>query len=135
MPASNQLSIAQIEHLLDRRKSRLADLYGRRNRLQKQLEKVEARITSLSGANGGTMKSVSRRIRKRPKNAKSLSKVITEILSKTKQGYQLAELADKVLATGYRSGSSNFKNVLYQALYHDPRIEHDTESRNYRLKR
>jgi hypothetical protein len=38
------------------------------------------------------------------------------------------------LATGYKSGSSNFKNVLYQTLYNDSKIVHDRKTGNYRLK-
>jgi len=134
MRTTKELSITALEGLLNRRKSRLKSLVQRRNKLQKNLDKVEGRIALLSGSSGGTMKSVARRLRKRPKNAKSLSQVVTEILSKSKTGFPLAKLAQKVLASGYKSNSSNFTNVLYQCLYNDSKIVHDGKTGNYRLK-
>jgi len=131
---SKELSIATLEQLLDRRKLRLSSLTRRRDQLQTDLKKLEGRIAELSGFSGGTMKSVARRLRKRPKNAKSLSQVVTEILSKSKTGFPLAKLAQKVLASGYKSNSSNFTNVLYQCLYNDSKIVHDGKTGNYRLK-
>lgn len=131
---TNELSVAALERLLERRRSQLTSLKRRRGQLEQNLKKVDRRITDLTGSAAGTMKSVARRLRKRPKNAKPLSVVVDEILSKSKTGYPLAKLSEKVLASGYKSGSSNFKNVLYQTLYNDTKIVHDAKSGNYRLK-
>ena len=131
--APKELSVAVLERLLTKRRSLLDTLTRRRNQLRKNLEKIEQRIASLAGRNGGGPGKVTRR-RKRPKNAKSLSQVVTELLSKNNTGYPLAKLSEKVLASGYKSGSSNFKNVLYQCLYNAPKIVHDSETGNYRLK-
>ncbi len=129
---SRDLSVAALERMLQKRKSILETLASRREKLQRDLEKVESRISSLEGRRGG-ISTLTRR-RKRPKNEKSLSKVVTEILSRSKTGYTLSKLTEKVLATGYKSGSSDFKNVLYQCLYNSPRIEHERETGNYKLK-
>jgi len=63
-----------------------------------------------------------------------LVQVVTEILGKNKAGFSLAKLSEKVLATGYKSSSHDFKNVLYQCLYNTTSIVHDAESGTYRLK-
>ena len=131
--ASKELSVAVLERLLTKRRSLLDTLTRRRDQLRKNLEKIEQRIASLAGRNGGGPGKVTRR-RKRPKNAKPLHQVVTEILSKSKSGIPLAKLSEKVFATGYKSGSSNFKNVLYQCLYNAPKIVHDGKSGNFRLK-
>ena len=134
MRTTKELSITALERLLDRRKSRLNSLVQKRNGLRKNVHKLEGRIALLSGSSGGTMRSAARRLRKRPKNSKPLHQVVTELLSKNNTGYPLANLSEKVLDTGYKSGSSNFKNVLYQALYNAPKIMHDGKTGNYRLK-
>ena len=131
--ASKELSVAVLERLLTKRRSLLDTLTRRRDQLRKNLEKIEHRIASLAGRNGGGPGKVTRR-RKRPKNAKPLHQVVTEILSKSKTGFPLAKLAQKVLASGYKSNSSNFTNVLYQCLYNDSKIVHDGKTGNYRLK-
>jgi hypothetical protein len=46
----------------------------------------------------------------------------------------LSELADKVLASGYRTKASNFKNVLYQSLYKAKHIRRDKKTGNYLIK-
>lgn len=129
---SGDLSVAVLERMLDKKKSTLQVLTSRRDKLQKDLAKVEEKILSLEGRRGGGVSLVRR---KRPKNNQSLSAVVTDILSKSRTGYTLSELADKVLATGYKSGSSNFKNVLYQCLYNSPSFTHEAESGTYKLKR
>ena len=78
------------------------------------------------------MKSGARRLCQRPKNAQPLHQVVTEILSQSKTRYPLAKLSKKVLATGYKSNSSNSTNVLYQALYNHSKIVHDAKTGNYR---
>lgn len=61
----------------------------------------------------GTKKKVTSRKRTGP-SARSLA---LEILEKEKSGLLLDELASKMLASGYKSKSDNFKTVLYQTLY------------------
>lgn len=54
--------------------------------------------------------------RKRPKNDKPLPAVLAEVLD-GKSGMQLDDIHDAVVATGYKTSSKNFKNVIYQNLY------------------
>jgi len=58
-----------------------------------------------------------------------------EVLKKQKAGLPLDKLATAVLNTGYKSGSPNFKNVLYQCLYNNKKaIVHDKKTGAYRLR-
>ncbi len=54
--------------------------------------------------------------RKRPKNDKPLPAVLGEVLE-GKSGMLLDDIHEAVVATGYKTSSKNFKNVIYQNLY------------------
>lgn len=127
---ANDMSVAQLEKLLHARKSQLDSLTKQRERLQRELDRVERKISSIEGTNGV----VRRRPSRRPRNEKSLHALVNELLGKNRKGYSLADLAEKVLESGYKTNSTNFKNVLYQCLYNADEIEHDPTSGNYRLK-
>ncbi len=59
---------------------------------------------------------------------------MVEILGRTKKGLTLAELGQKVLDAGYKSSSSNFRNVLYQCVYNTKDVYHDESTGTYKLK-
>ncbi len=129
------LSLADLERLLNSRKTQLEGLLRKKDRLASDLASVEGEIDSLEGRGSGrgVVRSTRAGTGKRPKNAKSLSDTVVEILTKNKKGFSLAKLADKVLATGYKTNSSDFKNVLYQCLYNSKKIAHDENSGTYKL--
>lgn len=124
-------SVAELEKILDERKAQLMTLGKRREGLQAELEKVNDEILALMGE-GGKMPRRTRR-RRRPENEKSLRAVVLDILGKNKKGFTLSDLAAKVEATGYKSNSRNFKNVLYQCVYNTPGIGHVAETGCYAL--
>jgi hypothetical protein len=127
-----QLSVTQLEQLLTAHKARLAGLVKRRAKLQATLAGVEKEIAALSGA--APDKKVRRKIGKRPKNVKPLKVVMTEVLGKNKKGLSLGDLAEKILATGYKSKSRKFSNVVYQTIYANKQFIHDDKTGTYRLK-
>ena len=55
--------------------------------------------------------------RKRPKNDKPLPAVLADVLGGRKGPTPLDEIYEAVVATGYKTASKNFKNVIYQNLY------------------
>lgn len=126
-------SVADLERILEERKTQLQDLAKRRDAAQKELDQIDAEIQGLVGV-GGTIGKYRRR-RRRVKNEQSLRAVVLEILGKNKKGYTLADLAGKVTESGYRSTSRNFRNVLYQCLYNTEGIVHDESTGCYRLER
>lgn len=124
-------SVAELEKILDDRKAQLQQLGKRREELQAELEKLNNEILALMGE-GGRMPRSTRR-RRRPENEKSLRAVVLDVLGKNKKGVTLADLSEKILATGYKSNSRNFRNVLYQCLYNAPDIWHVPDTKRYVL--
>lgn len=129
--SSTQMSVADLEKLLSSRKSELNELYRQREKLLSDLDRVSYRI----GVLGGTISEDGRSAYfSRPRNAKSLRKHVLQILAENKRGLSLSKLVEKVLEAGYRTSSTNFKNVLYQCLYNAVEIEHDSETGNYKIQ-
>ena len=129
----SQLSVAQLERLLATGKDRLAALMKRRVSLQASLATVEKEIRQLSGA--APTKRVRRKIGKRPKNRKSLKQRATEVLGKYKRGLTLKDLSEKIKATGYKTISRKFSNVVYQTLFANKKeFRHDEKTGKYLLK-
>lgn len=128
------LSVTALERMLMRKRTQLEHLTKRRETLQRQLEKVDRQIGQIGGRNGGPI-SVRRKVRRRPRNARPLAEVVIELLKKNKAGLPLSQLTAKILATGYRSHSSDFKNVVYQCLYNNRKsIVHDEKAGVYKLQ-
>ena len=124
-------SVSQLEKLLYSRKSELDKLVRKRDQLRRQLDQVQSRIASVQGNSSGS----TTRTRRRPKNEKSLHTVVTEMLTRNKKGLALTPLAEKVLESGYRTNSKDFKNVLYQCLYNSKTFTHDDQTGLYRLSK
>ena len=134
MPGSvKDLSVSALERMLAHKRNQLDRLTRRREVLERQLSKVDRQIGQIGGRDGNGI-SV-RKVRRRPRNAKSLMEVINEVLNKHKTGLSLADLSTKILATGYKSHSTDFKNVVYQSLYNNRKtIVHDDKAGVYKLR-
>jgi len=130
---SNQLTVAELEDLLARRKIKLERLLKKKKKLERDLMGAEKEIAKLGGGNSRNGKfSRLRAVRKRPKNKRPLRQTINEILGRNKKGLTLAQIADKTLASGYKSNSTDFKNVVYQCLYGNDEFSHDDKSGTYK---
>jgi len=130
--ASSPLSIADLERVLDEKRAQLQDLLKKRDQAQKEIEDLDAEIQEAANLDAPMGRG---RRRRRVKNETSLRAVVLGILGKNKKGFTLSDLADKVIETGYKSGSKNFRNVLYQCLYNTEAIVHDEASGCYRLQK
>jgi hypothetical protein len=124
---STDLTVADLERILNARRSALRELTKRRAKVQKDLDKIDAEIQQLTGT-------TSRRRGRRTRNARSLRLTVLDLLKKNKKGYSLADLAKLILDGGYKTASTNFRNVLYQCLYNTPGVYHDESSGTYRYK-
>lgn len=131
--SAKKMSLAELERLLASKKGQLESLTKRREKLQQELEKVDQEIASIQGKGRASRGPAKRRVRRR-RNQPPLRDVVTGILSKNKKGLGLNELSEKVKATGYKSSSSNFNNVVYQCLYNTKAIQHDKDNGVYKLK-
>jgi hypothetical protein len=116
-----------IEDLRKTVESQTFALKHRRTELQSQLDEIDAALAKAEGGSGR------RKGKPRVKNPSSLRAVVLEVLKGDRKGLTLADLADKVSATGYKSNSKNFKNVLYQCVYNTPEIQHNDSNGCYRL--
>lgn len=132
-PPKNALTVTALERMLARKRAQLDRLKRRRTLLRRQLEKVERQISQISGPAGSELKP--KKTRQRPQNAQPLTKVVVDVLRKNKGGLPLAMLAEKIRATGYKSHSTDFKNVLYQCLYNQrDTVVRDEQRGLYKLK-
>lgn len=108
----SDLSVADLEREISRRRRSVGGLIKRRDRLAAKLAALDAEIAGL----GGQAKARARAggPRKRPENEMSL----VECLYKVLEGKTLsvAEAADAVLKSGYRSSSPKFNTIVNQAL-------------------
>jgi hypothetical protein len=128
---AKDLTVAQLERILLRKKAALEKLLRQRTQLQKKLALVERRIVEIGGGEGPKPRTP----RRRPKNSKTLLVAVTEMLTQHKKGLTLRDLANKLLASGYKTSSTNFQNTLYQCLYHNSdKLAHDAKNHTYRIK-
>lgn len=128
---SPNLSIAELERLLETKKDSLLDLAQRREDLVKQIAGLDQEIQQMADLRG-----MPRRQRpKRLPNATPLRTVLLDVLKKNKKGFKLDDLAVKIAESGYRSASQNFSNVVYQCIYNTPEVELDEKTGCYRLKK
>jgi hypothetical protein len=130
---SKNLTVAQLEKILQKRRAKLDALIAKRTRLLKQLAQLEAQIVAIGGVVAEQART--RTARRRPKNTKTLIVAVRDVLSQHKKGLTLRDLAEKLLASGYKTSSTNFQNTLYQCLYHNSdKLAHDPKNHTYRLK-
>jgi hypothetical protein len=121
------MTVAELERMLNARRTALQELNKRRARVKAELDKIDAEIRALSG---GLMRKRSGRSR----NKFSLREIVVDLLKRSKKGYSLADLTQIILDSGYKTGSTNFRNVLYQCLYNQPAIYYDEAAGTYRYK-
>ena len=131
MPAAVQ-SIAELERLLEERRNQVQSLVERRERLQQQLHDLDAEMHAI--LNFETLPRQRRRA-PRVKNELPLSTAIRQVLAKNRKGLTLADLETQVKETGYKSASRNFRNVVYQAVYHATDIVRDEATGKYKLQK
>ena len=123
------MSVAELEQILENRKVKAIDLGKRREELQKQLDDLDRQILEVMGDNRTI-----RRRRRRLKNEMSLRSHVVELLGKSKKGFSMADLTSKIMDSGYKTSSRNFRNVLYQCLYNTDGVTFDQSSGCYKMK-
>ena len=117
--STDGLSLAQLERLMQSRRTELTRLTRQRDKVQKKLDTLNDRISEISGGMvGGTRGGGGTRAR----NAANLPEVIHQVLSKSGAAVSVGDIMDKVRAAGYRSNSANFRGIVNQALIKDKRF-------------
>jgi hypothetical protein len=103
-----------LEQTIRQRRRDLQKLERKRAKVQRKLDQLDRRITSLAGSAPGGDRRGGRG--SRPRNETSLSEAIAQVLSKAGAAMNVGEIAKKVQAAGYRSGSANFRSIVNQRL-------------------
>lgn len=128
----SQMSLAELEKALAAKREKIDEYMSERDQLLKNLSRVESKILDLGGSLSG--RKVQGRRGPRVKNEKPLWGYVEDILGRSKRGLTIDELEQKILASGYKTNSSNFRNVIYQCLYHAEQVSHDSTTGRYILK-
>lgn len=122
--ALDSLSLSDLKRLIHERKKGHADLRKQRNKLLKQLAKIEKQLGGESGRRGtGT----------RPRNSMPLAEAIADALKGGKP-MKVPEIAQAVMDAGYKSSSPKFTAIVNQTLIKDKRF-HATERGVYAMKK
>ena len=130
-PSGMNLSIAQLEQILQLRKGERQRLEKMRGKLQKKLDQLDAKLASLGGPGGGGGRGRGGRGGRnghtgggggRVKNEKSLNEMILSVLGKSSKPMNVGAIADAVRGGGYKSNSANFRSIVNQTLIKDKRF-------------
>ena len=123
-------NIAQLERILDDRRTELSKLARQRSELQRKLEGLERRIIKLNGG----IRGMRGRIGGRARNDHSLVETMEEVLRNNGKPMKVGEIVDAVSATGYRSNSANFRGIINQTLIKERKRFNQAERGTYALK-
>jgi hypothetical protein len=123
------LSLAQLERLMQSRRTEVTRLSRERDKLQKKLDALNEWISQIAG---GAVPGSSTGARAR--NETSLQDVIHQVLHKSGTAMSVGDIMDKVRSAGYRSTSSNFRGIVNQTLIKDKRFS-STGRGVYQLKK
>lgn len=111
---TSDLSIAELQRLLNSRQRQVEKLQRKRQKLQKRIDAVDAQIVELGGSTTGT----ARRVR----NTISLDEAIHQVLEKAGKPLPVGDIMQQVQKLGYRSSSANFRGIVNQTLIKDKRF-------------
>jgi len=133
-PATAAFNIAQLERILQERRSELNRLERQRSELQRKLDGLDRQITKLNGslrgrrgaggAGGGT----------RARNEHSLVEVIETVLRGNGKPMRVGDIVEAVQSGGYRSNSANFRGIVNQTLIKERKRFSAADRGLYQLK-
>ncbi len=115
---ATNLNIAQLQRALEDKRSELEKLHRQRSDLQKKINLIDRQIERVGGGMALGRKSGSGRAR----NAQSLTEAMEAVLRSTGKPLSVTEILEGVLASGYRSGSDNFRGIINQTLIKEKRF-------------
>jgi hypothetical protein len=130
--AVRNLSISDLERLLNSRRSQISKLETKRAKVLRKLKGIEDDIISLGGTVGGSVR-VTGSVR--ASNTQTLPEVILQVLKGKASGMKVAEIVAASLAAGYQTKSDNFRSIVNQTLIKDKRFTKTGERGVYALKK
>lgn len=125
------LNIAELERVLEARRSELGKLTRQRSELEKRLSALDRQIARV----GGTGALGRRRGRGgRARNERSLTDTIESVMKGSAKPMKVPDIVEGVVSTGYQSSSANFKGIVNQTLIKDKRFQ-QVDRGVYQLKK
>ena len=130
-PATASFNIAQLERILDERRTELNRLERQRTELRRKLDGVERQIGRLAGSlrgrrgGGGGI---------RARNEQSLVATIESVMRSSGKPMRVGNIVEAVQAGGYRSNSDNFRGIVNQTLIKERKRFGQVERGLYQLK-
>ena len=116
--SNGSMSIAELERMINKRRTEITRLERRRAKAQKRLDGIDEQIRRLGGSIRGGRGGGGGRAR----NERPLADAIHDVLSRKGEAMRVQEIADAVESTGYRSNSANFRGIVNQMLIKDKRF-------------
>ena len=128
-------NIAQLERILDERRSEVSRLERQRAELARKLDGLDRQIGKLNGGlrgMRGRLRSAGGGVRAR--NERSLVETLEEVMRSNGKPMRVGEIVDAVSATGYRSNSANFRGIINQTLIKERKRFGQADRGVYELK-
>src|SRR5688572_10817075 len=104
-----RFTIAQLERLLKSKTAAVGRLQRKRDGLQRKLDALDREIERLGGDSANGSRRGGRGTSSR--NEHNLPDTIQSVLRSAGKPMRVPDIADAVLASGYRSGSANFRGI------------------------
>jgi len=117
----SNLSITQLESMLNTRLAEVQHLHKQHARLSHELLQIERKITALGGKAGGRKGIGTRFASGRVRNEKSLVEMLNQVLSASIEPMRVGDIVDAVLKGGYQTSSDNFRGIVNQTLIKERR--------------
>jgi len=105
--------------VLNDKQSELSKLHRQRANLQRRMDLIDRQISRVGG---GAMNGLRGGGGVRARNERSLLDTIEGVLTKAGKPLSVSAILEGVHATGYRSGSANFRGIVNQTLIKDKRF-------------
>jgi septal ring factor EnvC (AmiA/AmiB activator) len=128
-------NIAQLERILDERRTEVSRLERQRAELARKLDGLDRQIGKLNGG----LRGMRGRIRGmggggRARNERSLVETLEEVMRSNGKPMRVGDIVEAVTATGYRSNSANFRGIVNQTLIKERKRFGQADRGLYELK-
>jgi septal ring factor EnvC (AmiA/AmiB activator) len=128
-------NIAQLERILDDRRTEVSRLERQRAELARKLEGLDRQIGKLNGG----LRGMRGRLRGaggggRARNERSLVETLEAVMRSNGKPMRVGDIVEAVTATGYRSNSANFRGIINQTLIKERKRFGQADRGVYELK-
>ncbi|MEM8875975.1 MAG: hypothetical protein AAGD32_17150 [Planctomycetota bacterium] len=115
--------MAKTNGIDDLKQQYINGLQAKKQELEHELAQVNAELGVLGSGGRARSAKVSRTKTGRVRNEMNLGDAIEAAMKKLGKPAKVGDIMDAVLATGYQSGSANFRGIINQCLIKDERFE------------